>query len=194
MVLSTGFLQGRKHFFTPNFQHGIIYQLFAVNQRNAEFRADFLDGSDYALGSITANRCFRKRFGSFGLVDFFPKLLAEIFRVNDQDVEDVFGDVDLHKRRIISFGLCVNGFFEIFFVGRLGIEPRTNALKGRCSTFELPSRTRRENRTHPDGFGDLLASLGTLPRISKSNTNFKRIKLNSYVEAIDTLGKPVEIS
>jgi len=33
-----------------------------------------------------------------------------------------------------------------------------------------------------------------LPRISKSITNFKRIKLNSYVEAIDTLRKPVESS
>lgn len=26
-----------------------------------------------------------------------------------------------------------------FLVGRLGLEPRTNALKGRCSTIELPS-------------------------------------------------------
>jgi len=44
-----------------------------------------------------------------------------------------------------------------FFVGRLGVEPRTNALKGRCSTIELPSRTRRENRTHPATFGESLA-------------------------------------
>ena len=32
------------------------------------------------------------------------------------------------------------GFFEIFLVGRLGLEPRTNALKGHCSTIELPSQ------------------------------------------------------
>ena len=42
--------------------------------------------------------------------------------------------------RINLFDGFVNGFFEIFFVGRLGVEPRTNALKGRCSTFELPSQ------------------------------------------------------
>ena len=132
MVLSTGFLQGRKHFFAPNFQHGIIDQLFAVNQRNAEFRADFPDGSDYALGAITANRCFRKRFGSFSLVDFFPELLAEILRVDDEDVEGVFGDVDLHKRRIISFGLCVNGYFDYFqksFGGKTGDRTQNQRLK-----------------------------------------------------------------
>jgi hypothetical protein len=61
-----------------------------------------------------------------------------------------------------------------FFMGRLGVEPRTNALKGRCSTIELPSRTRPENRTLPDGFGDLLASLGTLPRIYKDTTNLHK--------------------
>jgi len=29
-------------------------------------------------------------------------------------------------------------------VGRLGLEPRTNALKGRCSTIELPSHVQQE--------------------------------------------------
>jgi len=72
--------------------------------------------------------------------------------------------------RINLFDGFVNGFFKVFF------------------------GTRPENRTLPDGFGDLLASLGTLPRISKSNTIFDRFKLNSNVEAIDTLEKPVESS
>ncbi len=30
-----------------------------------------------------------------------------------------------------------------FMVGRLGIEPRTNGLKGHCSTIELPTRLAR---------------------------------------------------
>ena len=67
------------------------------------------------------------------------------------------------------------GILIFFWVGRLGLEPRTNALKGHCSTIELPSRTRPENRTLPDGFGDLLASLGTLPRISKSITTYTKV-------------------
>ena len=148
MVLSMDFLQRRERFFAPNFQHSIVDQLFAVSQPNASFRADFSDGSDHEFGSVTANSSFRKSLGRVALVDLFPELFAEILGVDDEDVEDVFGDVDLHKRRIISFGLTVNGYFEFFLVGRLGVEPRTNALKGRCSTIELPSLLSKSIRTY----------------------------------------------
>ena len=32
------------------------------------------------------------------------------------------------------------GSSEILLVGRVGFEPTTNGLKGRCSTTELPTR------------------------------------------------------
>ena len=39
-----------------------------------------------------------------------------------------------------------SNFFSESFVGWVGIEPTTNALKGRCSTFELPSHVARGQR------------------------------------------------
>ena len=45
-------------------------------------------------------------------------------------------------------------------VGRVGFEPTTNGLKGRCSTTELPTRTKKfcntvgfEPTTNPNAFG-----------------------------------------
>ncbi len=36
---------------------------------------------------------------------------------------------------------CAETRFEAVVVGRVGLEPTTNALKGRCSTIELPTRS-----------------------------------------------------
>ena len=50
----------------------------------------------------------------------------------------------------VNLGLCQGGvepagkdFGKDEVVGRVGFEPTTNGLKGRCSTTELPTRGRR---------------------------------------------------
>src|SRR5262252_5158486 len=49
-------------------------------------------------------------------------------------------------------------------VGWVGIEPTTTALKGRCSTAELPTRTRRARSLH-----DPWRALGVASRVWNSS-------------------------
>ena len=79
-------------------------------------------------------------------------------------------EVLAHFYRIDDFDGFVNGFFESFLAQGVRIELTQQLLESRSP------------------------SLGTLPCISNSITIFDRFKINSYVEAIDTFAKPVEIS
>jgi hypothetical protein len=70
-------------------------------------------------------------------------------------------------------------------VGWLGLEPRTNALKGRCSTIELPTRKESTEgianslRCNPKNLSPVGASLRTIARLLR----VRRVTLVSQKEA-----------
>jgi hypothetical protein len=55
----------------------------------------------------------------------------------------IFGRIDSQRLegKIMSLAFIYQPYRVESGVGWLGLEPRTNALKGRCSTIELPTRS-----------------------------------------------------
>ncbi len=55
-------------------------------------------------------------------------------------------------KKIISEGELVVNYYRVLFVIRLGFEPRTNSLKGYCSTVELPDPSLGKTLRFPPNF------------------------------------------